>query len=274
MTEFFYTHLKNRTVISITGSDATHFLQGLITNDINKASSDHLIYSCFLTPQGKFLFDFFILKTDDGYLLDVEARRHKEFLMRLTMFKLRSDVVLTDLSDQYLVYGAWGQGIIGGYIDPRLDALGHRFMIKNNDDKPNGNDVEFDEYDQHRLRLCVPDGSRDIIPERSAMLESNMDRLNALDWDKGCYMGQELTARTHYRGLIKRRLMTFTYQGNAPEFGAIITYNDEKIGEVRSTCNGVGLALMKIEQAQISIAVDDNVMVNDQALQILKECEA
>lgn len=266
-----YCHLKNRTVISVTGADAADFLQGLITNDIYKARGDQPIYACFLTPQGKFLFDFFIKPIEGGYILDVEAERHKEFLMRLTMFKLRSDVVLEDLSDQYQIFAIWGQETptISGYPDPRLSELGKRIFVKSGEPLPQGQEVDFDDYDHHRLLLGVPDGSRDMIPERSGMLECNMDLLHALDWEKGCYMGQELTARTYYRGLIKRRLMPFSYDSQAPEFGAKITYQDEKIGEVRSTCNGVGLALVKIEQAQESVENQRLVMCSDQELRLV-----
>lgn len=270
MAKTFQTHLKNRTVISITGADAPEFLQGLITNDIHKVSDDQAIYSCFLTPQGKFLFDFLIVPTEGGYLLDVEAGRHKEFIMRLTIYKLRSDVVITDLSDQYDIYAVWGDAPAGGFVDPRHEKLGRRVIMSKGDDLPSGEASDFNEYDMHRLCLGVPDGSRDLIPERSAMLESNMDVLNALDWDKGCYMGQELTARTHYRGLVKKRLVTFSYQGTAPDFGAIITYNDVKIGDVRSTCSGVGLALVKIEEAQASIGQGEPVMVEGQELTLLQ----
>ncbi len=254
MTKAYCTQLSNRTVIAVKGPDSAAFLQGLITNDINKATKESLVYSCFLTPQGKFLFDFFILKIEDGYLFDVEAGRHKEFLMRLTMFKLRADVMLVDLSDQYQVYAAWGGNISDGYSDPRHPKLGHRIIQPISDSLAlDLEGVDFDMYDYHRLLLGVSDGSRDMIPERSGMLESNMDVFNALDWDKGCYMGQELTARTHYRGLVKRRLIPFTYEDHAPEFGAVITAGDEKIGEVRSTCMGAGLALAKVEQANMAI---------------------
>lgn len=266
-----FTKLTNRTVISITGDDSSDFLQGLITNDIYKVVDDTMIYSCFLTPQGKFLFDFFIVKTDGGYLLDVEAGRHKEFLMRLMIYKLRSDVTINDLSEQYNIYGAWGEGASGGYTDPRQDGLGQRFILAQGDDLPEGEQVAFDVYDHHRLNLGAPDGARDMTPERSGMLESNMDHMSALDWDKGCYMGQELTARTYYRGLVKRRLISFTYTGDAPEFGTVIRYQDIKIGDIRSTCNGLGLASVKCVEAQASIDSGDVVLADDQEIYLVNQ---
>ncbi len=266
----FYTELKNRTVISVTGADAAPFLQGLITNDIDKAGTDHWIYSCFLTPQGKFLFDFFILKTVEGYLLDVEKKRYQEFLMRLTMFKLRSDVELNDCSDQYEIYAFWGSGETLGYSDPRHKKMGTRMIVKiPSNIQTTAQSVDFSDYDQHRLTLGVPDGSRDMIPQRSGMLESNMDRLNALDWEKGCYMGQELTARTHYRGLIKRRLMPFLYEGDTPEFGDDILYDGQRIGQIRSTCNGYGLALMKIEAVDQMVEKDRPAKSNKTTIKVI-----
>jgi folate-binding protein YgfZ len=144
----------------------------------------------------------------------------------------------------------FGEGV--ALADPRLAALGARVILPHRQIRDaltaaGAMETDFAEYDRLRLSLGVPDGSRDLVLDKSILLEAGFDELNGVDWDKGCYIGQELTARTKYRGLIKKRLFPVRIDGPAPEPGAIVTLDGREAGEMRSSRDGLGLALLRLE---------------------------
>ena len=189
-----YTSLPNRGLIHVEGPERHEFLQNLVTNDISTIASGKATYACLLTPQGKFLHDFFMSEGDDFILLECEGgERAQDLYKRLNTYRLRADVQIS-VEEHVPVYAVFGQEI--GMPDPRHPDMGYRSF-----EKPDLPEKPFETWDEHRIRLCIPDGSRDLIPEQSTMDEGRMDTLNAVDYDKGCYIGQELTARMHYRGL-------------------------------------------------------------------------
>lgn len=222
----YYVKLKNRGLIHLEGADRHEFLQGLTTNDIEKLKADKPLYACLLTPQGKFLHDFFVIEGKDFILLDCEGgERAQDLFKRLNLYRLRKNVQIS-VEENNDVYAVFGAPI--GMPDPRDPEMGNRTF-----DKPDLEEKPFEDWDYNRISLTIPDGSRDLIPEKSTMDEANMDQLNAIDYDKGCYIGQELTARMHYRGLGKKKLQT-------------VSLNDlpEK-AELRSNCEDIGIALVK-----------------------------
>jgi tRNA-modifying protein YgfZ len=232
--------LDNRSAIHVTGDDRSSFLQGLISNDISLCTPEKPIYAALLTPQGKFLYDLFIYENDGVFLIDCEAARSNDLISILHKHKLRAKVNI-DSAPDYNVYAMWdGEVAPGWFTDPRLSFLGFRSIQKKTQTNAN-----FNAYDKHRLTHGVPDGSRDMEIEKSTLLECNMDRLNAISWTKGCYMGQELTARMHYRGIVKKRLYPVMLQGPAPAPGTLIG----DAGEMRSSCDITGIALLNIEKA-------------------------
>lgn len=243
-----FTRLKNRGKIIISGADSRSFLQGLISNDIHLLDRMPMIYSCLLTPQGKFLYDFFISVENDALILDCEGGERLQALTKLlSIYKLRANISI-EMHDGLEVYAILStqndKNISIGYPDPRHNKMGCRSYTL----PALGNEVPFDVWDEHRIKLCVPDGSRDMIPNQSTLLECGIDKLNGVSYDKGCYMGQELTARTHYRGLIKKHL--YVIQGkNLPPHGTALEIDGQVVGEMRSACNGYGLALLKDERA-------------------------
>ncbi len=276
MTEHTYVILEDRGVLAISGDDARTFLQGLISNDINKVSATHAIHAALLTPQGKYLHDFFITEAPGGGLLmDCERARLEDLAKRLKLYKLRAKVVIEDQSEAWTVFALPGadaptaQGLDnsagaavtkeGGvvYVDPRLPALGVRAILSTESKDAFIAALSAGDrasYDILRLGLGVPDGSRDMVVDKSILLESGFDELNGVDWKKGCYMGQELTARTKYRGLIKKRLLPVEIEGALPEAGTPITLDGKEVGEVRSTAaagsGGRGLALIRLEHLE------------------------
>lgn len=222
----FCVKLKNRGLLHLEGPDAHEFLQGLITNDMNVLDDQPMIYACLLNAQGKFLHDFFVYKGDGFYLIDCEGgARAQDLLRKLNIYRLRSDVQIS-IEDDHDVWAVFGDDF--GLADPRHDDLGRRSL-----EKPALEERAFDEWDKRRISLTIPDGSRDLIVGKSTMDEARMDEINAIDYQKGCYVGQELTARMHYRGLGKKHLKTVQLD-NIPEKA-----------ELRSSCGESGIALVK-----------------------------
>ncbi len=238
----FQSVLTHRGFISITGEEAKSYLQGIITNDIFKVDADHAVYSCFLTPQGKYLADFFMYPYEDGVLIEVDKSLLPDLLKRLTMYRLRSKATLADVSDQYTVTVVWDtdQHPENSFKDPRTDKAGYR-LINASLDIPQG------DYTLWQMQNNLPDVS-DFTRERTSMLEANMDMLNALSWDKGCYMGQELTARTHYRGLIKKRILPLKFLEDVTvDRDTVVTVSGKTIGHIIRSHKNYALAQMTLE---------------------------
>ncbi len=264
--------LPHRSVIAVGGDDRVEFLQGLISNDTTKVAPGRAVWAALLTPQGRFLNDMFVADASPGggadtLLLETERERAPALAKKLTLYKLRSKVTVEDRStamEVAVVFGAGAEealridGAEGGAIsftDPRLAELGVRVLA------PTGTAAalltargitaaSLDDYDALRLSLGVPDGSRDLPVEKALLLESGFDELNGVDWKKGCYMGQELTARTKYRGLVKKRLFPVDVLGTAPASGTSIHLDGKEVGELRSGSGRRALALLQTEAAR------------------------
>ncbi len=241
-TPFFVT-LQDRGLVRIEGPDRVAFLQGLVSNNVEHAAPDKTVYATLLTPQGKFLHDFFIHETGDALLLDCEGgARAQDLYDRLLKYRLRAKVTLSvDLT--HPVYAVFNADI--GLPDPR-----HADMSNRGFDKPDLPEQPFAVWDRRRLTLAIPDGSRDMIVDKSTLLECNLDKLNAIDWNKGCYMGQELTARMHYRGLAKKHLYAVQCEGECPAPFTDLHKNEGLIGDMRSSVGDIGLALLKDDAVQ------------------------
>lgn len=250
--------LPHRGVLEIQGDDKAPFLQGLLSNDIYELTPDQALYATLLTPQGRFLYDFFITEQEGSYFLDAESCRLPDLIKKLSLYKLRSRVQLIPRPD-VKVYVCWGEGVAnvlnlkeergffheGFYVDPRLRELGARAMVC---EEPQGfSRSAVQDYARHRIKLGVPEGGLDLIPEKSILLELGLDELNAINWKKGCYVGQELTTRSKFLGLVRKRLFPVTIEGSAPEFGAEIFLDDTPVGVMRSSQEGIGLALLRLE---------------------------
>lgn len=243
-------HLSHRGVIRVGGDDRRAFLQGLVSNDIYLCSTTQSIYAALLSPQGKFLHDLFLYDMGDAFLIDCEAERSDDLLQRFGSYKLRAKVTLENVSNAFVVL-AYPDGRLG-LPDPRLPELGTRGVFE----KSSVIDLQTSDaasYDHHRLSLGVGDGSRDMIVGKSTLAEGNFDLLNGISWSKGCYVGQELTARMHHRALVKKRLFPLRIKGAAPTFGSVLRHNGEEIGEMRSSKGAFGLALLNVEQAMFAI---------------------
>ena len=269
--------LDDRGLLAVSGADRRAFLQGLISNDVDKVAGDRAIYAALLTPQGKYLHDFFVAELGETLYLDGEAARLDDLGRRLGLYKLRSKVTIAPAGPGWAVAALIGpealaklqlpsepgraRAFAGGlaYVDPRLAAAGARAIVPAEGAASALEAAGFaaaprTDYDRLRLSLGLPDGSRDLLVEKSILLENGFAELNGVDWDKGCYMRQELTARTRYRGLVKKRLMPVRIQGPAPAPGTPLLLGDKDAGEMRSASGDLGLALIRLEALEEAAA--------------------
>jgi folate-binding protein YgfZ len=269
----FYLLPESRGLLAIAGEDKASFLQGLVSNDVDKAGPAQALYSAFLTAQGRFLHDFFLAEAGGSFYIDCEAGRREDLKRRLSLYKLRSKVTIADATASHAVALLFGDGALtrlglgpepgsakpfaGGvaYVDPRLAALGARAVVSREGAAAALEAAGFTAgdsaaYDRLRLSLGVPDGSRDLPVEKAILLENGFDELHAIDWNKGCYLGQELTARTRYRGLVRKRLLPVTIDGPTPAPGTPVMLDDKEAGEMRSAIDGLGLALLRLEHVE------------------------
>jgi folate-binding protein YgfZ len=257
-----YAILEDRGVLAVAGEEARPFLQGLISNDVAKAAPRRAVYAALLTPQGKFLHDFFLVEHEQRLLLDCEGPRLADLLKRLTMYRLRAKVTLDDVSADHVVAALMGDvleppalshGV--AFADPRLAAMGARAILPREGARAALEGAGFEaaeaaDYDRLRLANALPDGSRDLVVEKSILLESGFEELNGVDFEKGCFIGQELTARTKYRALIRKRLMRVDVDGPLPAPGTPIMLGDKEVGEMRSGRDGTALALIRLERLE------------------------
>jgi folate-binding protein YgfZ len=250
--------LPGRGILSVAGEDRVDFLQGLVSNDVTAVAPGRAVWAALLTPQGKWLADFFLIADGERLLLDAERAQVPMLVQRLSRFRLRSRVVIAAVPELH-VYVAWdGRPELDGLIvpDPRLPQAGWRIVSA---EPLPANAFEVD-WDRHRLALGLPDGSRDLEAEKSVLLEAGFDELGGVSWTKGCYMGQELTARTKYRGLVKRRLVPVTVSGPAPEPGTPILRNGVEVGVMRSSRGQAGMAVLRLEALHDSLSCGDAVL--------------
>jgi hypothetical protein len=260
MTNHRCTLLADRGIVRIGGADARDFLQGLISNDVASLAPDRPLYAALLTPQGKYLFDFILHDRGETLLLDCERSRVAALLQRLTLYRLRAAVTLDDASDGHAVLTVFDRGPIppgsiadpAAAVDPRLPELGLRVVLPREQvagfiAEHGLSEAEPAVYDRLRLTLGVPDGTRDLVLDRSLLLESGFEELHGVSFTKGCFVGQELTARTKHRGLIKRRLLPVRVDGPLPEPGTPVTRGGKDAGEVRSGAGNLALALLRLD---------------------------
>ena len=272
-----HTLLDQRAVLTLGGEDRQRFLQGLISNDVMRVAADRAVYAALLTPQGKFLHEMVVSAVGDGLWLDTERARRADLLRRLTLYRLRAKVTLADAGDDLAVAAVFGPDAAAAFglpatagaavsagnrvalVDPRHAGLGVRLILPAAEIRPALAELGIpaaSEGDYERLRLAcgVPDGSRDIEVERGVLLEHDFEALNGVDFNKGCYIGQELTARTKYRGLVKRRLARVSLNGPAPGPGTPIMLGDREAGELRTSLDGAGLALLRLDKLEEAAA--------------------
>lgn len=241
--------LPNRGIVAVNGSDAMKLLQGLVTNDVALLDTQPAIYSGLLSPQGKILFDFFVVKIPDGALIDVARDQAAALVKRLTMYKLRAAVTIADVSGRHAAVAVFGpgarfeKGIV--YSDPRLPDLGLRAIVEPKDAAAVNSDAA--DYDAFRVGLGVPEGGRDYAFGDAFPHEALFDQLHGVSFTKGCYVGQEIVSRMEHRGTARKRVVPVNADGPLVE-GAAVMAGDVEIGKVGSVAGSRGLALLRLDR--------------------------
>ncbi|MDB6176826.1 folate-binding protein [Paracoccus sp. Z330] len=223
----------SRKIIRLSGDDHISFLQGLVTNDVSRTPC----WTALLTPQGKYLADFLVVAQDQALLLDVHADLADDLMRRLSMYKLRSAVQL-EMTDMTVARGT-GPAPEGAVTDPRHDALGWRLYGGQGDD---GSD-----WDAIRVAHCIPESLIELIPNETFILEAGFERLHGVDFRKGCFVGQEVTARMKHKTELRKGLRTLTVEGSA-EIGTPITLNDRTVGTLFTQAGGQGIAHLRFDR--------------------------
>ncbi|MBR0904123.1 folate-binding protein YgfZ [Bradyrhizobium liaoningense] len=253
--------LPDRGVVKVAGEDARNFLNGLITTDVDRLKPGLGRFGALLTPQGKIIVDFLITEVPaghgGGFLIDCPKALAESLATKLKFYKLRAKVTVENLSDNLGVLAAWGGPLAAqpdlAFADPRNGELGYRILIPEDlkqklSDLIGAELVDAAEYESHRIALGTPRGGLDFMYGDAFPHETNMDRLAGVDFDKGCYVGQEVVSRMQHRGTARTRSVKVLLDGPSPEAGATILAGDKPVGTIGSTAGGKGIALVRIDR--------------------------
>jgi folate-binding protein YgfZ len=254
----FYTHLGDRAVLRINGADRVDFLQNLITQDVSKCGHDDAMMAALLTPQGKLLHDFLLLGEEDAFLIDCDAGQADALMKKLSLYKLRADVTLekTDLA----VHALWQEDGFpcppaSAFIeDPRHAGLGLRAVMAHYEtglpQRP------LADWHANRIRLGIAQGPHDMPPGTVFPLEYGFGVMQAIDFKKGCFIGQEVTSRTHRKGALRKKLHAVSFTGTAPAPHSDITAGERIVGEIVAVDGAQGLALIREDALHLDLQAD------------------
>jgi folate-binding protein YgfZ len=253
--------LADRGVVRVSGADAEKLLQGIITNDMDLLASQPALHAALLTPQGKILFEFFVVKAGDIFLLETASDKAADLARRLNLYKLRAKVAIADASDDYRVLALWGDAAHSSgettgtvsFADPRLAGLGLRILAEAKfaadiSAATNGEEATAEAYHAHRIALGVPEGGKDYPLGDAFPHEADLDQLHGVSFAKGCYVGQEVVSRMQNRASVRKRVVPI--EGAAPlASGGEIKAGEATIGTVGSVAGRQALALLRLDRA-------------------------
>jgi len=229
----------DRRLFEITGKDREHFLQGLVSNDVRRLE-DGIVYAALLSPQGKYLADFFLVPAGEAILLDVHASLAEGLVRRLSMYRLRAEIAIA--ASALRVSRGVGPAPQGAFADPRHPALGWRRYAADPGGAPTIG------WDRIRVEHCIPETGVELIPDESYILEAGFERLNGVDFRKGCYVGQEVTARMKHKTELRKGLVTVLVEGAAP-VGTEILADGKPAGRLFTQWGGKGIAHLRLDRA-------------------------
>jgi hypothetical protein len=274
--------LADRGVVRVAGEDASRLLQGVITADMELLSAQPAIHAALLTPQGKILFDFFVLKAPGGFLLETAADKAADLAKRLTMYKLRAKADIQDRSAAYRAFAAWGSAPshVGGagethiFPDPRLGALGWRGLtdarlVSGIASAVGGLDASAEDYHAHRISLGVPEGGKDYAFGDTFPHEVDLDQLNGVSFSKGCFVGQEVVSRMQNRASVRKRVVPVAAEATLTP-GAEVKAGAAVIGSVGSVAGTQALALVRLDRAAEAAAKGDRLTAGGVAITLRK----
>lgn len=253
--------IGTRGAVHVGGTEAEGFLQGLVTNDVDRTKDGHAVHAGLLTPQGKILFDFLLVRDGDGgFLLDCQREAVPELIKRLTFYKLRAAVEIEDRSESSSVWAAWGGKPECGedcvvYADPRFETLGARIVAPAGTDlgKAGCAAVSEDDYHAHRIALGIPESGLDYALGNTFPHEADYDQLDGVDFHKGCFVGQEVVARMQHRGTARKRIVPVEADGTL-EAGAAVSADGTPLGTLGSVAGTHGLAMLRLDRADKALS--------------------
>jgi tRNA-modifying protein YgfZ len=275
--------LPDRGVVKVDGDDARKFLNGLVTSDIAKMTPEAASFTALLTPQGKIIVDFILTEappTDGGgFFLDCPRALAPTLLQRLNFYKLRAKVMIEDLSETLGVLAVWDGDAATEYglcyRDPRLAALGLRCMLPPHLAADAAADlgaelVEASAYEAHRIALGVPRGGLDFIYGDAFPHETDMDQFGGVDFDKGCFVGQEVVSRIENRGTARSRVVPVAFDGFAPEAGTPVSAGGKTVGTFGSGAQGRGLAMLRLDRVGDAVAAGEPLVAGGVQIRLVK----
>ncbi|MDG7056444.1 MAG: folate-binding protein [Wolbachia endosymbiont of Meromenopon meropis] len=246
-----YIPLQNRSVMILYGLDVRNFLQNIITNDVNKLNEQKAIYSLLLNPQGKYLYDFFLIRYDKYIMLECADTHLQQIIEQLNLLKTYMKVKIKDISSLYKVGALLNAKSVESvennksqiiFPDPRHKSLGMRIIHKGEIKQPIEN---FIQYEKVRIQNLIPDGVKDMIQNSSFPLQYLIDKVNGISFSKGCYIGQEVVNRMSRQKIFRKKLYLVRGNDTLPNIGTkIINDSNEEVGELRSSVDNIGLALL------------------------------
>ena len=274
--------LPDRGVIKVAGDDARHFLNGLISNDMGKIAPGTARFAALLTPQGKIIVDFIVAEAEPGdgggFFLDCPRALAPALKDKLTFYKLRAKVTVDDLSAALGVMAVWdGAGLSEfglSYADPRLPALGRRTILPPDLVAEAAADLgatlaDAEAYNAHRIALGVPRGGEDFIYGDAFPHEADMDQLAGVDFDKGCYVGQEVVSRVEHRGSARSRIVPVIYEF-APASGQPVMAGEKEVGTLMSAVRGHGLAMIRLDRVADALAAGTPLLCGNLPIRVVK----
>ena len=254
MNTTFTCALDDRAVVSISGEDARALLQGLVTVDMDRLDESGNVFGALLAPQGKIQFDFFIHAQGKDFLIDIDKERLANFLKRMTMYRLRSKVTLADISETHHVVVSWGDQATGPK-DARLNEMGARF-ISTEKSKPTATN---NDYHTHRISLGTPEGGKDFVFDDIFPHDAMMDALRGVDFQKGCYVGQEVVSRVQHRATARKRFYLIESASMLPKENGTVMLGDKAVGSFACAMGKSALGLLrmdKLEGSDLPLSVD------------------
>jgi folate-binding protein YgfZ len=274
--------LPERGVVKVAGETARQFLNGIVSNDIGKEPGE-AVFAALLTPQGKIVVDFLAIEAaaedGGGIFLDCPRALAGALVEKLTFYKLRAKVSIEDLSEALAVMAVWGgkgqtdYGLC--YADPRLPELGMRLLVPPDAVTNAAADLgatltDADAYDAHRIALGVPRGGQDFSYLNTFPHEADMDQLAGIDFDKGCYIGQEVVSRVEHRATARSRVVPVVYDGGAPSVGVEVMADEKQVGVMGSAAQGRGMALLRLDRVNDAMQAGTPIIAGGVELRVAK----
>jgi hypothetical protein len=259
-------HLTDRALILLQGQDTASFLQGILTCNMEKVTPLQAQAGALLSPQGKILFDVILIRHEGGYLLETALTRRDEFIKRLNFYKLRAKVTISPFDD-FAVYALWPEDRLHeGFSDPRWAPLGRRLYVAKDKITPNADEAA---YHRHRIFHGVPEAEKDYALNEAFPHEANFDLLNGVDFNKGCYIGQEVVSRMQHRGKAKKRILPFQISGIASA-GTPITAGAMILGQLGSSSTLSALGLVRLDRLEEALIARAPIMAGTAKLSFIQ----